>query len=61
MCYNSPYMRRDHPRIPILTINELLHGKGPQMPPRYNPYRLAERRAKTGAQRAFWEQEAASG
>ncbi len=32
-CYHSPIWNKDYPRIQILTIEELLHGKNLDMPP----------------------------
>lgn len=40
--YHSKSMKKDYPKIQILTIQELLDHKEPRMPPRFNPFRLAE-------------------
>jgi DNA modification methylase len=53
--YRSELMQRDYPRIQIVTIKELLHGKEPAMPPHYSPYRLAERQSRAATQRGLFE------
>ena len=40
--YHSEWMDRDYPRIQIITVADLLHGKQPEIPTRYNPYQLAQ-------------------
>ena len=50
-------VRRDFPRLQILTIRELLDGKKPQLPPMvYSTYQLAERvpRAKAADQQELF-------
>jgi site-specific DNA-methyltransferase (adenine-specific) len=56
--YHSEVMGRDYPRVQIITIGELLHGKQPQMPPHFSPYRLAEQRKRQGQgqQRGLFEE-----
>lgn len=54
--YHSAFMHRDYPRVQILTVGELLHGKQVQMPPHYNPYRLAERQQRGATQRGLFEE-----
>lgn len=46
--YHSDWMQRDYPRMQIVTIGELLHGAQPAIPPRYNPYQLAELARRPG-------------
>lgn len=41
--YHSPGWGRDFPRIQILTISDLLHGKEPQMPPQFGTFKQAQR------------------
>jgi hypothetical protein len=53
--YRSEYMQKDYPRIQLITINELLHGAEPQMPPRHNPYKLAERRSRQTEQKSLFD------
>ncbi len=51
-------MQRDYPRIQILTIREVFEGRAVQLPPRYNPYRLAERRASDVTQTDLFDRRA---
>ena len=53
--YRSEFMQKDYPRIQIITIKELLHGKEPQLPPHYSPYRLASRQQRNVEQPALFE------
>jgi hypothetical protein len=53
--YRSNLMQRDYPRIQILTIRELFDRREPQMPPMFNPYRLAERRHRDDQQRKLFD------
>jgi site-specific DNA-methyltransferase (adenine-specific) len=55
--YHSAWMEQDYPRIQIVTIGELLHGQQPKIPPRYNPYRLADFEKKPAQQTALFERE----
>ncbi len=51
--YHSPGWGQDYPRIQILTIEELLEGKQPQMPPAWGTFKQAPRErggGKGGAQ-----------
>jgi len=56
--YRSEFMQRDYPRIQIITIKELLHGKEPQLPPHYSPYRIAERQRRNVQQPGLFEEPA---
>lgn len=53
--YRSELMQREYPRIQILTIRELFDKREPQIPPPFNPYRLAERRKREGQQPALFD------
>lgn len=53
--YRSELMQRDDPRIQILTIDDLLHGKHPAMPALYSPYRLAERQTRAVEQPTLFD------
>ena len=53
--YHSELMQRDYPRMQILTIGELLHGKEPAMPPTYSPYRIAEHQRRDAQQPALFD------
>ena len=41
--YHSPGWGRDYPRVQILTIDDLLDGGVPQMPPPYGTFKQAEK------------------
>ena len=41
--YHSPGWNKDFPRIQILTINELLHGTEPKIPPQFGPFKQAQK------------------
>ena len=41
--YKSEFLERDHPRIQILTIEELLSGKKPDTPPTISAFKRAQR------------------
>jgi DNA modification methylase len=56
--YHSGFMQRDYPKIQIITIKELLHGKEPQLPPHYSPYRIAERQRRNVQQPGLFEEQA---
>lgn len=56
--FRSEFMQRDYPRIQIITIKDLLHGKEPQLPPHYSPYRLASRQQRNVEQVSLFEREA---
>ncbi len=56
--FRSEFMQRDYPRIQMMTIKELLHGKEPQLPPHYSPYRLAQRQRYGVEQRGLFENQA---
>ena len=52
------FMQRDYPRLQILTIREVFAGRTAQLPPRYNPYRLAEHRASNVTQTDLFDRRA---
>lgn len=41
--YHSPGWNVDYPRLQILTVSELLHGAGVQMPPQYGTFKKSPR------------------
>jgi site-specific DNA-methyltransferase (adenine-specific) len=41
--YHSPWTHVDYPKIQILTIDDLLHGKRVEMPPPFNAFKQARR------------------
>ncbi|MEO8395757.1 MAG: DNA methyltransferase [Chloroflexota bacterium] len=41
--YHSALWGKDYPKIQIVTVEELLHGKGIDMPPAYGAFKQAER------------------
>jgi site-specific DNA-methyltransferase (adenine-specific) len=45
--YNSPIWQRDYPRIQILTIEDLLDGKQPELPPSHGTFKKAQRVRKS--------------
>lgn len=44
--YHSEGWNRDYPRIQILTIEEILNGKLPDLPPNLQTYKQAVKMAK---------------
>ena len=46
----SPGWGRDYPRLQILTIEALLNGALPQLPPSYITYKLAQKAAPEAPQ-----------
>ncbi len=53
--YHSELMQRDYPRMQIVTIGELLHGKEPAMPPTFSPYRIAEHQRRDAQQPTLFD------
>ena len=53
--YRSAWMNQDYPRIQLLTVADLLRGRQPQIPPRYNPYQLAQFEGRPIQQTALFE------
>lgn len=41
--YRNTFTNKDYPRIQILTVEEVLEGKRPDLPPALNPYKQAAR------------------
>ncbi|MBI2909257.1 MAG: restriction endonuclease [Chloroflexi bacterium] len=48
--HHSELWQRDCRRVQILTVDDLLHGKGPDLPGRLSPYAQAQRIGKEGQQ-----------
>ncbi len=48
--YHSEFWQKDYPRVQIITIEELLHGKLPEMPPSTSPFAQAPRERQRGKQ-----------
>lgn len=48
--YHSPGWNQDYPRIQILTIEELLHNAGVQMPPQFGTFKQAQRVKQSDAE-----------
>ena len=48
--YHSEFWQKDYPRVQIITIEELLHGKLPEMPPSTSPFAQAPRERPRGKQ-----------
>jgi len=41
--YHSPWTQQNYPKIPILTIDDLLHRERVKMPPPFNAFKQAWR------------------
>ncbi len=48
--YKHPGDGREYPRIQIITVEEMLDGRRPKLPPTFLPYFQAQRRAAADAQ-----------
>jgi hypothetical protein len=46
--YDSDFTHRSHPRIQVITIEDLLAGKRPDLPPALLPYIAAKRQQRPG-------------
>lgn len=50
--YRSGLMNRNYQKVQIITIEELLEGQKPDVPPLYSPYRLAQRQQRQDSRQA---------
>ena len=48
--YHSEFWQKDYPRVQIITVEDLLHGKLPEMPPSTSPFAQAPRERQRGKQ-----------
>jgi len=48
--YHSEFWQKDYPRVQIITVEDLLHRKLPEMPPSTSPFAQAPRERQRGKQ-----------
>lgn len=48
--YHSEFWQKDYPRVQIITVEDLLHGKLPEMPPTSRAFAEAPRERQRGKQ-----------